>query len=217
VIPKFNLCPVVEKNESNSYRFIFNILALMATSIVLMLISAASAAGLNNRPWLYKTPAANGRAIGQIVSDYPNSKDDLNFAGLDYKVEKRKLFVETNKFSIWEEENRVQKIEVPNFLATIRTDTQQVLGIVGNDYEVVQNTDAFNFFDTIVDGEGIQYETAGALGNGERIFITAKLPGYIKVGSDDLIEKYLFLTTSHDGFGSITAAFTPIRIVARIL
>jgi hypothetical protein len=48
---------------------------------------------------------------------------------------------------------------------------------------------------------------------GERIFITTKLPGYIKVGGDDLIEKYLFLTTSHDGFGSITAAFTPIRIV----
>jgi phage/plasmid-like protein (TIGR03299 family) len=51
------------------------------------------------------------------------------------------------------------------------------------------------------------------LGNGERIFITAKLPGYIRVGKDDFIEKYLFLTTSHDGFGSITAAFTPIRIV----
>ena len=33
------------------------------------------------------------------------------------------------------------------------------------------------------------------------------------MGKDDLIEKYLFLTTSHDGFGSITAAFTPIRIV----
>ena len=34
---------------------------------------------------------------------------------------------------------------------------------------------------------------------GERIFITAKLPNYIKVGNDDLIEQYLFLTTSHDG------------------
>jgi len=33
------------------------------------------------------------------------------------------------------------------------------------------------------------------------------------VGKDDLIEQYLFLTTSHDGFGSITAAFTPVRIV----
>lgn len=87
--------------------------------------------------------------------------------------------------------------------------------MVGRDYEVVQNTEAFNFFDAIVEGEGIQYETAGALGNGERIFITAKLPGYIKVGSDDLIEKYLFLTTSYDGFGSITAAFTPVRTVCQ--
>ncbi|WP_406826396.1 DUF932 domain-containing protein [Pedobacter sp. KACC 23697] len=44
------------------------------------------------------------------------------------------------------------------------------------------------------------------------IFITAKLPEFIKVGKSDLIEQYLFLTTSHDGFGSITASFTPIRI-----
>jgi hypothetical protein len=46
-----------------------------------------------------------------------------------------------------------------------------------------------------------------------RIFITAKLPDYIRIGRNDLIEKYLFLTTSHDGYGSITAAFTPTRIV----
>jgi phage/plasmid-like protein (TIGR03299 family) len=84
---------------------------------------------------------------------------------------------------------------------------------VGKDYEVVQNVDAFSFFDSIVGGDGIQYETAGALGKGERIFITAKLPNYIKVGKDDLMEQYLFLTTSHDGMGSITAAFTPIRVV----
>jgi phage/plasmid-like protein (TIGR03299 family) len=103
---------------------------------------------------------------------------------------------------------------VPNYFATVRTDTEQVLGVVGKDYEVVQNEVAFSFFDAIVGGsDGIQYETAGALGKGERIFITAKLPEYIKVGGDDLIEQYLFLTTSHDGYGSITAAFTPVRIV----
>lgn len=84
---------------------------------------------------------------------------------------------------------------------------------MGRDYHVVQNIDAFSFFDSIVGWkDGIKYETAGALGKGERIFITAKLPEYIKVGRNDLIEQFLFLTTSHDGFGSITASFTPIRI-----
>ena len=95
-----------------------------------------------------------------------------------------------------------------------RIDLGEILGSkLGRDYEVVQNTDAFAFFDAIVGGDGIQFETAGALGKGERVFITAKLPGYIAVQGDDLIEKYLFLTTSHDGSGAITAAFTPVRIV----
>ena len=145
--------------------------------------------------------------LGQVVQDYPTSREAIKFAGLDYTVEKRKLFT-LNSI------NEDPAIEVPDFFATVRTDTDNILGIVGRDYEVMQNENAFSFFDAIVGGDdGIQYETAGALGKGERIFITAKLPGYIKVGSDDLIEKYLFLTTSHDGFGSIMAAFTPVRIV----
>lgn len=151
--------------------------------------------------------------LGQIVTDYPNSAEALKFAGLDFTVVKRKLFTYDNENSFGNSDTVAPKIEVPNYFATVRTDTEQALGVVGRDYAVVQNVDAFSFFDAIVGGEGIQYETAGALGKGERIFITAKLPGYIKVGSDDLIERYLFLTTSHDGFGSITAAFTPVRIV----
>ena len=153
--------------------------------------------------------------LGQIVEGYPTSAEALKFAVLDYTVAKRKLFTFENENEIANEdiEIKIPEIEVPNYYATIRTDNETVLGVVGKDYEVVQNIDAFSFFDAIVGGDGIQYETAGALGNGERIFITAKLPNYIKVGNDDLIEQYLFLTTSHDGGGSITAAFTPVRIV----
>lgn len=150
--------------------------------------------------------------LGQIVTDYPNSREALIHAGLDYEVVKRKMFTHDGELPS-DKDFLIRDIEIPNFHATIRTDTNQVLGVVGKDYEIVQNVDAFSFFDEIVGGDGIQYETAGALGNGERIFITAKLPSYIRVGNDDLIEQYLFLTTSHDGFGSITAAFTPIRIV----
>ena len=158
---------------------------------------------VNEKPW---------HNLGQIVTDYPNSKEALKYAGLDYEVVKRKIYTHDGDLGKGLD-FLIRDIEIPNHQATIRTDTNQVLGVVGKDYEIVQNVDAFAFFDSIVGGDGIQYETAGALGNGERIFITAKLPSYIKVGKDDLIEQYLFLTTSHDGFGSITAAFTPIRIV----
>lgn len=148
--------------------------------------------------------------LGQIVKDYPTSAEALKFAGLDYEVTKEDIY--TTSYNSDGQAMDFNK-RVKTHFATMRPDTGDVLGIVGKDYEIVQNRDAFSFFDAIVGGDGIQYETAGALGRGERIFITAKLPGYIKVGSDDLIEKYLFLTTSHDGFGSITAAFTPTRIV----
>ena len=148
--------------------------------------------------------------LGQIVQDYPTSAEALKFAGLDFSVIKEDIYT-TSFNSNGQAMDFTQKIKT--HFATIRQDTGNVLGVVGKDYEIVQNADAFSFFDSIVGGDGIQYETAGALGKGERIFITAKLPGYIKVGREDLIEQYLFLTTSHDGFGSITAAFTPVRIV----
>lgn len=155
--------------------------------------------------------------LGQIVSDYPTSAEAMEYAGLNFTVEKRPLFTVDNGYLNKDGEVEHSEIEIPDYFATIRTDTEMPLGIVGKDYEVVQNVEAFSFFDSIVGGkEGILYETAGALGkNGERIFITAKLPDYIKVGRDDCIEKYLFLTTSHDTTESITIAFTPIRVVCQ--
>lgn len=154
---------------------------------------------VQQKPW---------HGLGKVVANYHTSKKVLEYAGLDFMVEKRTLF--TSKKSGMPGGER---LIVPDGFATVRTDTETVLGVVGNNYQTVQNTDAFAFFDSIVKGEGIMYETAGVLGKGERIFITAKLPSYIKVGREDLIEQYLFLTTSHDGSGSITAAFTPVRIV----
>ncbi len=157
--------------------------------------------------------------LGQIVEQYPTSSEAIKHAGLDYEVAKTPIF--TKGSGIVETANGMEiggnELNVPNYFANIRTDNNAVLGVVGKDYQIVQNREAFSFFDAIVGGgEGILYETAGALGNGERIFITAKLPDYIRVGhGDDVTEKYIFLTTSHDGSGSITAAFTPVRIVCQ--
>ena len=157
--------------------------------------------------------------LGQVVTDYPTSADAIKYAELDYQVVKSPLYTKGNDIVITAKgfETAAPQVSVPNYYANVRSDNNAVLGVVGKDYHIIQNRDAFNFFDSIVGGkDGILYETAGALGNGERIFITAKLPGYIRVGNgDDVTEKYLFLTTSHDGSGSITAAFTPVRIVCQ--
>jgi phage/plasmid-like protein (TIGR03299 family) len=157
--------------------------------------------------------------LGQIVTDYPTSAEAIKHAGLDYEVIKSPLYTKTSNIIDPTDnlELRNNEVNVPNYFTTIRTDNNNVLGVVGKEYHIVQNREAFSFFDAIVGGtDGILYETAGALGNGERIFITAKLPDYIRVGNgDDVTEKYIFLTTSHDGSGSITAAFTPVRIVCQ--
>ncbi|MGQ2981894.1 DUF932 domain-containing protein [Flavobacterium sp.] len=157
--------------------------------------------------------------LGQIVSEYPTSTEAIRFAGLDYDVLKKPVFINGIDNVIGADGVLIEggDLPVPNRFGTYRSDTNEAFDVVGKDYHIVQNRDAFAFFDAIVGGgEGILYETAGALGRGERIFITAKLPGYIRVGDgDDVTEKYIFLTTSHDGSGSITAAFTPIRIVCQ--
>jgi phage/plasmid-like protein (TIGR03299 family) len=144
--------------------------------------------------------------LGTVVDNALTSEEAIKTAGLDYHVEKRPVHIYGPDGG---------DIVVPDSFATVRTDTNVPFGVVGSRYEVLQNTEAFEFFDAIVGkGEAI-FETAGALGKGETIFITAKLPNHIQVGNgdNDLIEQYLFLTNNHCGKGVVQAAFTPIRIV----
>jgi phage/plasmid-like protein (TIGR03299 family) len=123
---------------------------------------------------------------------------------LDFTVAKRPL-------------KEVLKLRYPtgatNSSATVRTDTGEVLGIVGNSYQPIQNRDAFAFFDNLVGSDEAIYETAGILGRGERIWILAKLPRHISVHRKDFVNKYLLLSNSHDGTSQVRVKLTPIRVV----
>ncbi len=140
--------------------------------------------------------------LGTVVDRAQTSKEAIVVAGLDYDVAKKPIYTMTDG----------EFVEVQNKFATYRTDTDDVFGVVGSRYNVVQNSEAFGFFDAIVGNDEAMFETAGALKNGEIIFITAKLPSHILVG-DDVIDNYLMLTSSHDGTKGIQVMFTPIRVV----
>lgn len=64
--------------------------------------------------------------LGQIVEGYPTSAEALKFAGLDYTVEKRKLFTfdSENYHGNPDTDIIIPEIEVPNFYATMRTITK---------------------------------------------------------------------------------------------
>ncbi|MFA6084629.1 DUF932 domain-containing protein [Mucilaginibacter sp.] len=148
------------------------------------------------------------QVLGKTITKCNTSAEAIAEAGLDFTVLKR-----PNIHPLPSGINIISD----NSYYTFRTDTEAILGDkVGSDYEVVQNIESFGFFDSIVkEYGGIHYETAGSIGYGSTVYVTAKLPEYIRVGRNDMVEQYLFLTSSHDGTGSITIAFTPVRIICR--
>ena len=107
------------------------------------------------------------------------------------------------------------QLPVKDRFGVTRDGSLDVLGVVGKDYTPVQNREAFAFFDPIVGKNAAIYHTAGALGRGERVWILAKLPDSIRVVGDDITDKYLLLTNSHDGKSSLQVRFTPVRVVCQ--
>ena len=141
--------------------------------------------------------------LGKVVDDALTSKEAIVAANLGYEVVKEQNVVKYGG----------KEFISPGSFSTIRTDIPAILGAVGKDYTVVQNVEAFDFFDAIVGENQAIFQTAGVLGNGEQIFISAKLPKSIVLDDVDYIDQYLLLSNSHDGSRSIEVLFTPIRVV----
>jgi phage/plasmid-like protein (TIGR03299 family) len=166
--------------------------------------------------------------LGKIVEEAMTSKEAMELANLDFTVIKVETYA---KFPLQDMGTNVMDISgkvypknqipidakgalVPRAYATVRTDNKHIFGSVGEMYEVVQNKDAFDFIDNIVGQKLAIYETAGALGDGETTFITAKLPSYIRIdGTDDIITNYMLITNNHSGASPVMAMLTPIRVV----
>jgi phage/plasmid-like protein (TIGR03299 family) len=87
--------------------------------------------------------------------------------------------------------------------------------MVRDRYEPLQNREAFAFFDEIVDCKAAFFETAGVLGEGERVWVMAKMPDAIQVVRGDECQKYLLLSNTHTGQGAVIVKFTAIRLVCQ--
>lgn len=89
------------------------------------------------------------------------------------------------------------------------------VGVVGRDYTLITEDEAFRFLDNITDTGEALISSAGLLAGGSRAFCCMKLPEQILVGGHDAVDQYIFVAMSHDGSLSLTAAVTPIRVVCQ--
>lgn len=153
--------------------------------------------------YLLKQPAWHG--LGQVVEEALPSEEIIKIAHLDYTVEKVPNMVQLSTGLVHS-----------GSYSTIRSDNEAVLGnLMLGDYKVVQNSELFEFIDSLgLAKEDIVYHTAGALGKGGVIFISLKLPSYIKIqGGKDIIEQYLMILNSHNATMPFSAQFTDVRPV----
>lgn len=143
--------------------------------------------------------------LGTPVEGIVTSVEALVKAGLDWSVSLQPIFTRDPRTG--------ELVPILDRRATVRFSDGSILGVVSNEYKLLQNVEAFQFFDEIVgEGEAV-YHTAGSLLGGRRIWILAKLPGTIQVVGDDMVERYLLLSNGHDGTVAVHIGFTPIRVV----
>lgn len=152
---------------------------------------------------LVETMFSSGRQVpwhnlGIIVEDAPTSEEAIRLAGLNWEVQQQPIYL-------------ADGTEIKGNYANVRSSDGKALGIVGDRYKIVQNTDAFAFTDALL-GEGVRYETAGSLKDGKVIWLLAKMPETIEILGDK-VDPYMVFTNTHDGSGAVRVCMTPVRVV----
>ncbi len=149
---------------------------------------------------MFSVRVAPWHGLGKIVAEAPDSAAAIKLAGLDWDVIQSPVYVNDNK--------------VDNYFANVRSDNDEVLGIVTGRYSIVQNSEAFAFTDSLIKDGEVRYETAGSLKSGRQVWMLAKMKQEYSILGDKF-DPYMCFINSHDGTGAVRVLMTPIRVVCQ--
>jgi phage/plasmid-like protein (TIGR03299 family) len=144
---------------------------------------------------------------GNAVSGLQTAEEMIEASGLAWEVELQPVALANDP-----------SIISPDKFATVRSTDKAWLGTVGRQYQVVQNREAFQFADDLVDDGQAKYDTAGALRGGRVVFLSMEL-GHLEVNIDlkgkydEHLRTYLLLSNAHDGSRALEADITKTRVV----
>lgn len=156
--------------------------------------------------------------LGTVTEGALTAEQALETAFLNWEVIKSEQSIST-QVPKSPKSDKLVTITDPDKFMTYRyhpkTGVADPLGVVGNRYTPVQNAEAFSFLNTIADESGAVFETAGAIDNGRKVFMTMKMPEDVLIGGKDAINMYLMAWNTHDGTSSFNVLVTPVRVVCQ--
>ena len=140
--------------------------------------------------------------LGVPVNNDLTPDQMMQKAGLDWEVEKVDAFVR-----VGDQEIRTGQ------QALVRSSDNKILTNVGENWNPVQNKDAFDFFTEFVMSGDMDMHTAGSLRGGQMVWALAKTNESFDVFGEDKVDSYLLFSNPHQYGKSIDVRFTPIRVV----
>lgn len=109
---------------------------------------------------------------------------------------------------------RLGKTQVEGWNILTRSDTNDVLNITGDSYEVVQNVVCHELFEAFIEGAKLDDGTGGTTRNGKVCYLSARIDEPRQVNGDDSeIYPYIGVLWSHDKSTGIQGFKTTVRMV----
>jgi len=98
--------------------------------------------------------------------------------------------------------------------ALIRESDKSVLApMIGDNWEPVQNEEAFNFFNEFCAAGDMEMHTAGSLMGGKMVWVLAKIKESFDILGKDQVDNYLLFSNPHMYGKSVNVRMTPVRVV----
>tara|TARA_R110002153_G_scaffold27498_15_gene85431 strand:+ start:978 stop:1934 length:957 start_codon:yes stop_codon:yes gene_type:complete len=144
--------------------------------------------------------------LGEKVSNDLTPLQMQQKAGVDWKVEKVPTFAAKGEFDL-----------IPTGTnALIRSTDNQILSpSVGDNWEPIQNDEAFNFFNEFCAAGDMEMDTAGSLKDGRIVWVLAKVKESFDVLGKDQVDNYLLFSNPHIYGKAAQVRMTPVRVVCQ--
>ena len=155
---------------------------------------------------LVETMAYSGETpwhgLGKSVPADLSPAQMLEAADLNWTVDKIPAFAEINGNQVYTGKD-----------ALVRSTDGRILDVVSQDWNPLQNEEAFEFFNDFVCSGNMEMHTAGSLKNGQIVWALAKVKESFDLFNGDQVDSFLLFTLPHKFGQSIDVRFTPVRVV----